>query len=159
MKKGICVLKCKDCHIHGHVILEEHKDYVLMDIYVVNISEGYHGIHIHKSGNEMNAPESFLDHFTVEPHYHGDLNHLMSHDGDLGNIFVSKVYSGDTYIYEGYKKIKSMKLRLTGENTIFGRSIIVHEKVDDLGKGKHKDSLKTGNSGGRLLWGIIGQNP
>lgn len=36
------------------------------------------------------------------------------------------------------------------------RVLQVHDGVDDLGKGGHKDSLTTGNAGGRAACGVIG---
>lgn len=47
-------------------------------------------------------------------------------------------------------------LTLFGENSILGRSVVVHGGTDDLGKGGHVDSLKTGNAGGRPACGVIG---
>ena len=47
-------------------------------------------------------------------------------------------------------------VKLSGRYSVIGRSLIVHQDKDDLGKGGHNDSLTTGHAGKRIACGIIG---
>jgi Cu-Zn family superoxide dismutase len=40
---------------------------------------------------------------------------------------------------------------------LLGRSLIVHQDKDDLGRGPFEDSLTTGHSGARIACAIIGR--
>lgn len=154
-KKGICILRCEKNHIHGIVRFKELPNKSTeVDIYVKNISEGKHGIHIHRLGNELDLPHSLCDHFNPENTIHGDVNELTSHAGDLGNVLVKYDPSSKKYI--GRKVVIANKIKLSGEHSVYGRSVIVHSNEDDLGRGNFKDSLTTGHSGSRILYGIIG---
>ena len=52
--------------------------------------------------------------------------------------------------------ISDSLISLCGDNSILGRTVVVHADVDDLGKGGHELSKATGNAGGRLACGVIG---
>ena len=52
--------------------------------------------------------------------------------------------------------ITDAMISLTGENSILGRTVVVHAEVDDLGKGGHELSKSTGNAGARSACGVIG---
>jgi len=45
---------------------------------------------------------------------------------------------------------------LTGENSVYGRALVVHAGEDDLGRGNYPDSKTTGHSGARVSCGVIG---
>ena len=52
--------------------------------------------------------------------------------------------------------ITDQMISLTGENSVIGRTVVVHADQDDLGKGGHELSLTTGNAGARSACGVIG---
>lgn len=53
-------------------------------------------------------------------------------------------------------RFQDSAITLTGTRSIVGRSLVIHEKEDDLGRGNAADSKKTGNAGGRIACGVIG---
>ena len=92
---------------------------------------------------------------TAGPHFnpfgktHGSPTKEERHVGDLGNVVAGE---------DGVAKyeIEDHLVQLTGENTVIGRSFVVHAGIDDLGEGGHELSPTTGNAGGRLACGVIG---
>lgn len=79
---------------------------------------------------------------------HGAPQDQSRHVGDLGNIEVGP---------DGVARIGGVDglITLLGERGIVGRAFVVHEKPDDLGRGRTEESLKTGSAGGRLACGIV----
>lgn len=154
LRKGIAIFRCEAGENHGYATLEEisPKGPVKIHVHVEGFeSRGKHGFHIHRSGNTKCGPTSLCDHYNPTHQNHGGLNEVASHIGDLGNITSnSKGIIDQTLIAD--------RVRLSGARSVFGRSMIIHEDKDDLGEGGYKDSLTTGHSGLRVLWGIIAVN-
>lgn len=153
--KAICVLKCAYCDEHGTVKMSEisRGGPTKFEVDIFALPVGYHGLHIHRSGNILQGAKSLCDHYNPENNVHGDLNEEQSHVGDLGNI--KAIFDERT----GMGKVKTSfiaeKVRLRGPFSVLGRGLIVHSDKDDLGRGGYPDSLTTGHSGERILWGII----
>ncbi|KAL8873436.1 MAG: hypothetical protein Q9198_007024 [Flavoplaca austrocitrina] len=80
---------------------------------------------------------------------HGAPSDSVRHVGDLGN------YETDT---QGNAKgsISDQLIKLIGPESVLGRTLVVHAGTDDLGKGGHEESKKTGNAGARPACGVIG---
>lgn len=69
--------------------------------------------------------------------------------GDLGNVVADEAGVARFAVVD-------KNITLAGPYSVIGRTFVVHEKEDDLGKGGNEDSKKTGNAGGRLACGVIG---
>ena len=113
------------------------------------LSVGYHGMHIHEKGDPRKCCSALGDHYNPFNKNHGNITDIDRHVGDLGNIIVDE--NGKCLI-----SLADNQIKVTGPYSIIGRSIIIHENKDDLGKGLNLDSIKTGNSGKRIAYGIIG---
>lgn len=64
------------------------------------------------------------------------------------------------YSPEGKVKaeVRSFDLSLYGEESIIGRSVVVHERMDDGGLGNAPSSKKSGNAGPKIACGTIEQD-
>ena len=103
-----------------------------------------HGFHIHEKG-ECAAPDfaSAGAHFNPNGQPHAGPDMRERHAGDLGNLETGG--SGRTY-----KRITVDNITLgPGPNSVIGRGIIVHAKVDDF------TTQPTGNAGGRIGCGVV----
>jgi superoxide dismutase, Cu-Zn family len=108
---------------------------------------GLHGFHIHNAGDlRGEGCQGACEHFHKgPPALHGGppTQKGQRHTGDLGNI-------------EGPCE-KTYTLLGVSTDELFGRSVIVHEDEDDLGKGPFEDSTETGHAGKRMACAIIGR--
>lgn len=150
MEKAISIISCSSHHDHGTVFMEEtyKNGPVKFTLDIKNLPPGLHGFHVHRSGNTLNHSTSLCDHFNPDGNNHGDLNERNAHAGDLGNILVDDNRECKTSFIANYVTIR-------GKNSILGRSLVIHEDQDDLGRGNFKDSKITGHSGERIAYGII----
>lgn len=116
-----------------------------------SLPPGPHGFHLHTAGDlRGEGCQGLCEHYDKGGHCHGDGPHSKGerHTGDLGNIEMRK----------GIKKItRHYDLKGVRVSDLWGRSIIVHEDRDDLGKGGKEDSLITGHSGKRLGCALFGR--
>lgn len=107
------------------------------------LSPGEHGLHIHEKGDcSASDAESAGGHFNPTHAKHGGPDDSERHVGDLGNIVADE--QGRAH-YERLDPIIS----LGGENSIIGKSVIVHKSADDF------KTQPTGNSGSRVCCGAI----
>ncbi|KAG5844621.1 hypothetical protein ANANG_G00164440 [Anguilla anguilla] len=148
--KAVCVLKGTG-DVTGTVFFEQGSDSAPVQVtgQITGLTPGEHGFHVHVYGDNTNGCISAGPHFNPHNKTHGGPKDEVRHVGDLGNVTA-----GD----DGVAKIdiKDRMLTLTGPQSIIGRTMVIHEKADDLGKGGNEESLKTGNAGARLACGVIG---
>lgn len=103
-----------------------------------------HAIHVHEFGDaKASDGTSAGGHFNPEGHDHALPEKEMRHAGDFGNLEADE--EGKAVM-----TIEVDNLTLIGhENSVVGRSVIIHAKEDDGGQ-------PTGNAGPRIAQGIIG---
>lgn len=99
----------------------------------------------------VQTPLTVLFLHVVNPHNkeHGAPEDENRHVGDLGNFDTDGQGNAS-----GSKEDKFIKL--IGPESVVGRTLVVHAGTDDLGRGGHAESKKTGNAGGRPACGVIG---
>ncbi|KAI7793326.1 superoxide dismutase [Cu-Zn] isoform X1 [Triplophysa rosa] len=148
VSKAVCVLKGTG-EVTGTVYFVQEGYAVKVTGEITGLTPGGHGFHVHAFGDNTNGCISAGPHFNPHENNHGAPTDEKRHVGDLGNVTAGG---------NGVAKINIVDkfLTLTGPHSIIGRTMVIHEKEDDLGKGGDDESLKTGNAGSRLACGVIG---
>jgi Cu-Zn family superoxide dismutase len=110
---------------------------------VSGLTPGPHGIHLHEAG-DCSAPDaaSAGPHWNPGKHEHGGPGEKPHHAGDLGNLIAGA--DGAATL-----TMDTTDFTVGGAQGVVGRSVVVHEKVDDL------VSQPAGNSGARIGCGVI----
>ena len=141
--KAAATLESKSgSQVTGTVMFTKVGDEVQVVADIQGLKPGKHGFHVHDKG-DCSAPDaaSAGPHFNPTMKHHGGPNTAYHHTGDLGNIETDS--SGKTHLdWKG-------KLSLSGTDSIIGKSVVVHEKEDDL------KTDPSGNSGARVACGAI----
>lgn len=147
--KALCVI---NGDVNGKIVFKQDTPHSVLQIegYLMGLTRGLHGFHVHEYGDVSNGCVSAGEHFNPTGSDHGGPSAAVRHVGDLGNVEV-KVSNSLTEI-----NLTDSVMSLFGENSVIGRSLVVHSDRDDLGLGDSPLSKITGNSGGRLGCGIIG---
>ena len=117
---------------------------VRIRVHIENAPPGTHGLHLHERG-DCSDPEakSAGGHFNPGGMPHAGPMAEKRHAGDLGNIEIGANGKGDLDVRSDLLTVKP------GPNSVVGRSVVFHEKADDL------TTQPTGNAVGRLGCGVI----
>jgi len=130
--------------VKGRVVFTAVEGGVKIEADVTGLAPGQHGFHIHEWGDCSSADgKSAGGHFNPGGHPHAGPTDPEAHAGDLGNMTADA--NGHAVL-----EITTNKFALgSGGGDVAGRSVIVHEKADDM------VSQPTGAAGGRLACGVI----
>eukprot|EP00747_Dinoflagellata_sp_TGD_P162414 gnl/TRDRNA2_/TRDRNA2_179982_c0_seq1.p1 gnl/TRDRNA2_/TRDRNA2_179982_c0~~gnl/TRDRNA2_/TRDRNA2_179982_c0_seq1.p1 ORF type:complete len:177 (-),score=45.13 gnl/TRDRNA2_/TRDRNA2_179982_c0_seq1:141-671(-) len=126
---------------------------------IKGLTPGLHGFHVHEKADFSDGCKSAGPHYNPHGKLHGAPTDEERHVGDLGNI-----EPGADGVAKG--EIVDKLIKLEGEFSVIGRSMMVHADPDDLGLGDNSEptskppingkvSKITGNAGARIACGKI----
>ena len=134
----------KGNQVAGNVTFVQKGDKVLVEARIIGLTPGLHGFHIHEKPDCTAADGmSAGGHFNPRKAPHAGPESAQRHAGDLGNLNAD---AGGVAVYRA--EIRGITLGM-GEDSIIGRSVIVHANPDDL------RTQPAGNAGARLACGLI----
>lgn len=132
-----------DSKVQGSVIFEKVSAGTLVRAEVKGLKPGgTHGFHVHEKGDcSAKDAASAGDHFNPTKEPHGGATAEHRHLGDLENLVADK--NGLAKYERTFPEAELSVASLTG------RSVVVHEKADDL------KTQPSGDSGARIGCGVI----
>ncbi|XP_056156159.1 extracellular superoxide dismutase [Lampris incognitus] len=133
-------------HIYGQVLFKQlYPDgqlQVLVNLRGLPARESVmRAIHIHQFGDLSKGCG------TAGPHFNPSGQHHANHPGDLGNFGSS---------HGQICMLVRAKATLFGAQSVLGRSVVLHDGEDDMGRGGDEESLRSGNAGPRIACCIVG---
>jgi Cu-Zn family superoxide dismutase len=143
--KAIAVLHpASGSQVMGTVTFTKTADGMKVVADITGLKPGNHGFHIHEFGDCSAADATSAGgHFNPSKNPHAGHDADKRHEGDLGNIEADA--SGKAHL-----ELTDKMMAMSGDKSIIGRGVIVHEKADDL------KTQPTGDAGGRVACGVIG---
>jgi Cu-Zn family superoxide dismutase len=143
--KAVAVLHpTKGSNVEGMVTFTKTGDETKIVADLAGLTPGKHGFHIHEFGDCSSSDgKSAGGHFNPTNNPHAGHDVAQRHVGDMGNIEADS--AGKAHL-----ELTDTMMTMSGNDSIIGRGVIVHEKADDL------ESQPTGDAGGRVACGVIG---
>jgi len=130
----------------GVVTFVKHGKGVELRVAVKGLPAGEHGIHVHATGT-CTAPDfaSAGGHFNPDSKHHGYQNPDGHHAGDFPmSIMVKADGTGSAKLMN-----PDVSVDASAPNAVFGKSVVIHELVDD------QKTDPAGASGKRIACGVI----
>lgn len=132
-----------DSKVMGTVTFTAAGDETQVMIDITGLTPGQHGFHIHEKGDCSDPKAASAGaHFNPGQSHHGGPLTAIRHAGDFGNVEADA--TGKVHL-----ELKQKGMKMSGPESVVGKSIIVHAKEDDL------KTDPTGNSGDRVACGVI----
>lgn len=124
--KAIAILNSK-----GRVNFLQTSNGVIIKFNLTGFSpNSIHAIHIHEFGDMSNGCISLGGHYNPEGKHHGHWSSCCRHEGDLMNNFKADRFGNFSWSYiDPYLSVQD----------ILGRSVVIHELEDDLGKQNYEN--------------------
>ena len=134
------------CPIQGVIrftSIRKDKPGLVVDGIVDGLSPGLHGLHIHETGDVSAGCASVGNHYNPRGSPHGGPDDDIDnrHAGDMGNIRADDSGRATFRFMDNVLEVWE----------IIGRSVVVTQNPDDLGRGRNEQSQIDGNSGERYF--------
>ncbi|HEY9643623.1 MAG TPA: superoxide dismutase family protein [Coleofasciculaceae cyanobacterium] len=132
-------------NLSGKILLVETPEGLNLSGRIINVPPGYHGFHIHTGNSCADNGMAAGGHFNPNQVEHGRLlqdGFQHAHAGDLGNLSVDP--NGVAVLDQTFPGL----MLQDSAYSVAGRTVILHEKQDDL-------SQPNGNAGARIGCGVI----